>query len=673
MKKLMLKSVSLALLLSSSLAASSNGIDYQSLASSDTLTTGDTIPFTPGQNNVYPSLHHIAVARFVGVANAVVQLDITKWAKDKEYELVYSTATTKQKQKFAATKNQVVLKNLKLNQTYSLELITSDATIPFGTFTTAKEEISESLPVAAELFDAIGKFSSDEANADKPIIDYIAQLSSINLYQRLSFVQDYLLNDELLIANPLVDENTVWKITKTQVEDVVLKPTDIDLQDPLGLTNCSCALLTKSYVTITDGYKNYDANRTTSSANTFVKNDNQPDGHYSVFDTQLLGPGKYIGIGLGGRDNKRSYSLTSSTVFGTNQFPHNVTIEYNWLCKKTDGTNAPLCCVKQVDLMYTYNTHLLTALNNGNSKGSYDLAAHAEDYAIIMESNLGMVNKIYRPITAQVIDAGRAFIQAKCSRDFYNGYIDTAATVIKNIVRSALDGSPLDIVNAALDGVVALIKTNTHTTAGSCGTTNLQSTLLPDRTVRLYLLSGIPKKVQMFSAYTVNVETYNNHSQAKDAFCSVLSDFRIASHLPCLDTEDGKCNNYSNNAFMVGGPNNYTGISRKQNYMDQVNSFYVVRNTNHNANWMWGIEDYDCNGNPKYRLSAENETLPEIVESEIAKIEVYSLLGAKLFEGNNTDFATFVKTNGTNNAVYVVRYTDASGKVLKTEKLISNH
>jgi hypothetical protein len=590
--------------------------------------------------NTFPSFHHAAVVRYPTSADVLIELNITNYLKNPSYKLICKADDGTQKHRTVSSKmNQVLFTNLKLNQNYTVELETPDTTIVFGKFSTSQNP-SDVLSVPDKFFHEIGAFSSlSDAVDPMQLLEHILGLNNISIYQRVSFIQDYYLKDEPLAIRIPSLPNLI---------PTIIGPITERVRQALQNANanpCNCNLLISSAVSISGGYLNSDPTHTTSSEpsevteKTYASDDLQ--GIKYTKTVQRLGPAKFYKLNMIANNAKKHKVHTESDrELGTetSYSPNWMIMAFNWLCT-TNGSQNPSCCEKTIYYEYLYNTNIGATMNTGENNGTFSLAASIQDNAMIIESELtsGSSNPT-NSSAIQIVDAGRAFAEVNFDREFNTHYIDTAALSATNIIKAAFSGSDEEIIAAAITEAVRLLKTKRFIHSGVKQDKEEKHTLLSSVNTRSVLLKpGKMRKIAMFSGQQGAVTAKNNKSHEKSATAYTLSDFRFAAHIPATDVLGNQCNNYSNNLFIIGGPNiGYTTPSKKHNHIQQTNDFYHLYQTGHNNGWMWGSESYDANNNPQSKLNIDNTENKdnEVVIENIQTIRVVDLSGRVIFECN---------------------------------------
>jgi hypothetical protein len=358
-----------------------------------------------------------------------------------------------------------------------------------------------------KMFDAVNEWASTKEGNGVGLHRYVLGLEAINRNEKLSFLQDYYLND-----NPYPDDVT----DETIIES-------IDEVEALIVEDCNCKILeltTKGVIT--------PGNVNLKTAN-IVEGVNIPrQGYfkkswksYWSYNSKSTGPAKKVLLhgqqqGCGGSQNQTFGTQAGNGNAGT---PLLAQIQYSLICVGAQQKPGNCDCEKTVNVAYRYDTAVKTNANtyDGWCKQK-DAFASAEDWAVLLTEDANGY---------KVSNVEGVLARAKCSSQVNPEFIIAVGAMAFAVAGTIATGGAAAPLLVTLEPMFNKAVNTEVYTVNDCKSETFKKTLLNDKT-SISLKPGTIASARLFSFDAVSIGGYNSFRNE----AGINSSFYLATMIP---------------------------------------------------------------------------------------------------------------------------------------------
>ena len=461
------------------------------------------LPYIDKDCGSIPILTANAVVRFEDHAEGFVEF--AKSEQSDEYKF-FIKSDDRETQVSSVRDNKIYFDNLPLDRVITLYYTNRcGEEIALAALETTVNDQSYIKVSSKEIFDLTNDWANQKEGKNIGLDQYILSLEGVDRYEKLSFIQDFFLND-----NPYPRDVTDESILRSIKEG------------SRGGDECNCKTLELTTREIlTPG--GVSLANTTFSAGQPVHDEGRFSKSNSLwfYDAVATGPSKKVSLfgfmrGCKGDGDK---SIITQNGNGKTGSPLIARLKYSLICVGVQQNPGKCDCEKAVEVAYRYDTKLKTnAITFKGWCATKDAYANAEDWAgLITEDSDGVAVKHLEGVLSN----------SRCSKTVNPDFIIAVGAMAFSVATTIATSGAAAPLLAALE---PQFNTAVHTqiySVNNCTSQNTTQTLLNGKTT-LKLKPGKIAAATLFSFDAVNIGGYN----AFDNNASINSNFYLSTMIP---------------------------------------------------------------------------------------------------------------------------------------------
>lgn len=356
-----------------------------------------------------PVLGSVNIIRYEGAVTAVVEFKSV--GNNGVFNLVKKSANGNTEGSVLAypSEGRLLINNLQDNSFYDVYGVDSKGTpVVVANINTAPLKRGEDpIAVSDELYRALSTYVANDKGDGRTqrLDDYIKALPNVSPYEKVSFLQRYLLRGKA-IPNTYIGKDPFPFIRE------VIDGSDED-ENFTDENRCNCEfVINQSAIAIPDAvpFNNSVDDSYSSDGNAFG------DASRWWMNTRAEGPAKYHLLASDGwKDGNTVYTMRydfAANGPSSNKMPYFARLSYHLLCVNMPNIVPEKCgCSKTAKVDFSYKTKVSAKATIRNSWWDRRSFASAQDYsvALITKEKVNSLNDV------QVLDAGLISAQSKCS------------------------------------------------------------------------------------------------------------------------------------------------------------------------------------------------------------------------------------------------------------------